>query len=129
MVAPPKRRGVERECGRLLAQRLLLVAEDRGREEVEETVLSRIGRVRVMEAGRRLEDDTQLPALSQELGEFIDRGDPLPAAADLRAYTERRDVLGSAVLDVDRLALRLHPLIAPALHDCERTMLVLWEIR
>src|SRR5262249_38065434 len=38
-VAPAERGPVEREGGRPLAQRLLLVAEDRSREEIEEAVL------------------------------------------------------------------------------------------
>ena len=67
LVAPAERALVQRECGRLLAQRLLLVAEDRGRKDVEEAMLAGSGRVSVVKAGRRLEDEPARAAAADEL--------------------------------------------------------------
>ena len=60
---------------RALAQRLLLVAEDRSREDVEEAVLAGCGRIRVVQAGGRLEDEPALAAAADELRELLDARD------------------------------------------------------
>ena len=78
--------GVELERARLRAQRVLLVAEHRSSEQVEEPVLARLGRIGVVQPGRRLEDDAALAAAAHERGELLDGRDALAAAADLRAY-------------------------------------------
>src|SRR5690348_15618066 len=84
-IAPAERRGVERERWRPLAQGLLLVSEDGGREEIEEAVLTRLGWVRVVEARGGLEDDSASSAAADEIGQLVSRRNAFAATADLRA--------------------------------------------
>src|SRR6185437_17132229 len=125
-VAPPEGVGVQRKRRGALAQRLLLVAEDRRREEIEEPVLAPGGRVRVVQPCRRLEDDAAVAAAADELGELLDRRDARPAAANLGPRAERGHLVGRAALDVDRLALRFLPALLA--HERERAPLVLRDL-
>jgi len=125
LVAPAKGLGVERERGRSLAQSLLLVAEDRRREEVEEPVLAGVRGVRAVKAGRRLEDEPARTAAPDEVGELLDARHAVPAAADLRAQAARRDLVERNALEVDGLVLAL----ATGVDDGERATFVLRQLR
>src|SRR5487761_91070 len=93
---PAERLGVELECTTRRAQRLLLVGEDARCEQVQESMLPRVGRIRVMQPRRRLEDDVGLAAAAHERRQLLYGRDRSAAAADLR---------GS--LDVELVALPL----------------------
>src|SRR4051795_6502378 len=121
MIAPAEGLGVERERGRSLAQSLLLVAEDRRREEVEEPVLAGLRAVRMVKTGRRLEDEPARTAAPDEVGELLDARHAVPAAADLRAQAARRDLVERNALEVDSLVLPL----AAGLDHRKRSIFVL----
>ena len=123
--APPERGGVECEGARPLAQRVLLVAEHRRREEVEEAVLAGLRRVCVVEPGRRLEDEPARAAAADEVGELLDRRDAFAPAADLRAQPARGDLVERRALEIDRLVLSL----GTRVDDGERPPLVLRQLR
>ena len=68
-VTPAERTGGHLERGRVfLGESVLLVAEDRGREQVQEAVLVAAANG-VVEPGSRLERDLEAPASLDELGE------------------------------------------------------------
>src|SRR5207302_3207271 len=70
-VAPAERPGIELERARPFAERVLLVAEHCGGEDVQEAVLA-CRRVRVVQSGSRLEDEAALTAAADELRKLLD---------------------------------------------------------
>src|SRR5690348_2833456 len=106
-VAPAEGDGVERERRRPLAQRLLLVAEDRRCEDVEVAVLAALRRIRVVEARRGLEDEPARAAAANEVRELLHRRDALAAATDLRAQPACRNLVERHALEVDGVVLAL----------------------
>ena len=107
------------------SERLVLVAEDRGREQVEEAVLA-AGRTRVVQPGRRLEHEPALAAAADEPGRAppptaptppqrtFARGRAPPAARGRRAARRRPPAPGPPGWPSRRLSFldRLHTPIA-----------------
>src|SRR5579864_6179588 len=70
--APAERLGVELERTAWSTERVLLVGEYARREQVQEPVLARVGRIRVVQPRGCLEDDVVLAAAAHEVGELLD---------------------------------------------------------
>ena len=73
-----------------------------------------LGRIRVVQPRRRLEDEPARAAAADEVGELLHRRHALAAAADLRAQPARRHLVERHALEVDRVVL---PLASRALDD------------
>ncbi len=82
-----ERRGID-----LLEGTFLFACESSRREQVEEAVLS-VRTHRMMEPGRRLEDETSLAARANEAGERADTRHGSTAAPDLGAEPVRDEVV------------------------------------
>src|SRR6476646_7465857 len=87
-------------------------------------MLARSGRIRVVEARSRFEDDPTHTAAADEIGELLDARHALAPAADLRAQSARGDLIERHALEVDRLVLPL----AVSFHDRQRSRLVLRQL-
>jgi len=100
LVAPAERGCVEREGRSPFEQRLVLVPEDSGRDDVEEAMLARFGRVRVVEARGRLLEKITRRIDTGELKPVVGQVVPLERIRDAFTAKAGGGVPGKVVLKV-----------------------------